>query len=231
MSNIVFRLAIPAMALVGSLSLAAPADAGLTLTISDSLGTTAVTVVGTQPGGPGTDLVASYSGNFGGLSLIVSVGDSNSPSLTDPARVDTTVVVSGGTPTAADVLTITVTDNGVTFPVGSSATLISSAAANAAGNATMTFQGTAAGTSTPLQTIAAGSTTGSVVSSSIGSGLTAPYTMTGTTTLAFAAGVRAFASIDNALAVSAPEPSPMIVWSLVACTVAIPSLRRRWRAA
>src|SRR5262245_38575894 len=161
MKNLI-RMTLAALAAAGSLAPTLPAHAGLVMTISDSLGNTQ-TVVGTQPGGAGTDYVATFSGSMGPLNLIISVGDSNSPSLTDPARLDTSVVVSGGTPSTSDVLTITVTDNGVTVPTGSTMTLTSSAAANPSGNASMTFQGSAAGTSTPLQTIPAGSTSSSVV--------------------------------------------------------------------
>jgi hypothetical protein len=219
---------VAALAAVSSVALDSPAHAGLVMTISDSLGTAPVTVVGTQPGGPGTDYVATFNGSYGPLNLIISVGDSNSPTLSDPARVDTSVLVSGGTPGTTDVLTITVTDNGVTFPVGSTMTIKSSAVANASGNASMTFQGTAAGISTPLQTIPAGSTTGSVVSVSF-PGTTAPYTISATTTLTFAAGVAASANIDNVVEVVAPEPGSIAVWSLVACSVGVPALRRRWR--
>src|SRR5262245_22273558 len=78
------RLTLAAFAAAGILAPAFPAHAGLVMTISDSLGTTPVTVNGTQPGGPGTDYVATYSGSFGPVNLIISVGDSNSPTLTDP---------------------------------------------------------------------------------------------------------------------------------------------------
>jgi hypothetical protein len=222
----ILSMAIAAVAAVGCLALASPARAGLVMTISDNQGTTPITVTGTQPGGPGTDLVASFSGSFGPVSLIVSVGDSNSPTLSDPARLDTTVLVSGGTPGTTDVLTITVTDNGVTFPAGSTMTLRSSAVANASGNASMTFQGTAAGTSTPVQTIPAGSTSGSVVTAQI-SGAGTPYTISGTTTLTFAAGVVASANVDNVVEVAAPEPGSIIIWSIVACSLGVPALRRR----
>jgi len=188
-----------------------------------------VTVVGTQPGGPGTDFVATYSGSFGPVNLIISVGDSNSPTLSDPARIDTSVVVSGGTPATADVVTITVTDNGVTVPTGATAKVTSSAAANASGNASMTFQGSAAQTSTPLQTIPAGSISGSVVSAQIAGGLAAPYTMSATTTLSFAAGIVASANVDNIVEVTAPEPGSIVVWALVAGSVCVPALRRRSR--
>jgi hypothetical protein len=123
-------------------------------------------------------------------------------------------------------VTITVTDNGVTFPTGSTMTMSSSALANASGNASMTFQGTAAGISTPLQTIPAGSISGSVATAQI-SGAGTPYTISGTTTLTFAAGVLAFANVDNMVAVVAPEPGSIIIWSIVACSLGVPALRRR----
>jgi hypothetical protein len=172
--------------------------------------------------------VATYSGSLGPLQVIISAGDSNSPMLTDPTHIDTSVVVSGGTPGTTDVLTIAVTDNGVTVPAGSTINITSSAVANASGNASMTFQGSAAGTSTPLQTIPAGSTSGSVVTAQV-TGVTAPYTMSATTTLTFAAGVTASANIDNMVEVSAPEPGSIIIWSLVGCSLGVPALRRRWR--
>jgi hypothetical protein len=51
MRNIICKV-IAAAAAVSGLALASPAQAGLVMTISDSLGNT-VTVNGTQPGGPG----------------------------------------------------------------------------------------------------------------------------------------------------------------------------------
>src|SRR5262245_59639026 len=222
------RTTLTALAAAVSLAPAFPAHAGLVMTISDNNGNT-VPVTITQPGGPGTDFVGSYAGSLGPLSLMVTIGDSNSPTLTDPARLDTTVVVSGGTPTTTDIVTITVTDNGVTFPAGSTMTLTSSAVSNPSGNASMTFQGSAAGTATPLQTIPAGSTNGSVVSTPI-TGATTPYTMSATTTLTFAAGVVASANVDNIVQVTAPEPGSMIIWTLVACSVCVPAVRRRWRS-
>jgi hypothetical protein len=222
------RMAIAAIAAVGGLALVSPVHAGLVMTISDNQGTTPVTVVGTQPGGPGTDLVASFTGSFGPVTLIVSVGDSNSPTLSDPVHLITSVLVSGGTPTSSDIVTITVTDNGVTAPTGSNLTLKSTAGSNAAGNAPMTFQSTAAGTSTPLQSVPAGSLTGSVVTAPIAGATGSPYTISSVTTLTFAAGVSASASVVNSLEVTAvPEPGSIIVWSLVACSVGVPSLVRR----
>jgi len=222
-----FRVAIAALA-VGGMSLASPVQAGLVMTITDNQGTTPVVVNGTPAGGTGSDLVANFSGTFGGAQIIVSVGDSNSPSLSDPVRLNTSVLVSGGTVPAGDVITVTVTDNGVTFPTGSNLTLKSSAAANAAGNGSMTYQSTAAGTSTPLQTIPAGSTTNSVVTAPISGSVSSPYTIQGVTSLTFAAGGTPSASVVNSLEVTAvPEPGSVIVWSLVACSLGLPGLRRR----
>jgi len=220
--RIFFRVAIAALA-VGAVSVAGPVQAGLVMTISDNQGNT-VTVNGSQPGGPGTDLVANFSGNLGGVTIAVSVGDSNSPSLTDPVRLSTNILVSGGTAPAGDIITVAVTDNGVTFPTGSNLTLTSSAATNPAGNATTTYQSSAAGTSTSVQT------TNGVVSTPIAGTVSSPYTITGTTTLAFAAGTPS-ASVANALEVTAvPEPGSVIVWSLVACSLGLPGLNRRRQA-
>jgi len=227
--RIFFRAATAALA-VGVMSLASPANAGLVMTITDNQGTAPVTVTGTPAGGSGSDLVANFSGTFGGAQMIVSVGDSNSPSLTDPVRLNTTVLVSGGTVPAGDVITVTVTDNGVTFPTGSNLKLTSSAAVNAAGNGSMTYTSTAAGTSTSPQTIPAGSTTGSVVTAPIAGTVSSPYTITGQTTLTFTDGGTPVASVVNSLEVTAvPEPGSIIVWSLVACSLGLPAFQRRRR--
>jgi len=222
------RASIAALAAVGGLSLASPVHAGLVMTISDNQGDT-VSVPVSQPGGPGTDLVGTYVGSLGPLSLVVSVGDSNSPTLTDPVHLNTSVLVSGGTPGSTDVVTVTVTDNGVTFPTGSNLTLKSTAASNAAGNASITYQSTAAGTSTPLQTIPAGSITGNVATATISTGST--YTISAVTTLTFQAGIAASASVVNSLEVTAvPEPGAMMIWSMVVCGVGASGLRRRWQS-
>ncbi len=81
-----------------------------------------------------------------------------------------------------------------------------------------------------LQTVAAGATSGSILTAPISGDTGSPYTISATTTLTFGAGVMASANIANALEVTAPEPASMIVWSLVACSVAVPGLRRHWRA-
>jgi hypothetical protein len=232
-----FRLVAATVVGVAATAGVRPADAALTLTLSEP-GFAPQTFIDTGNTGG-----VSYFGTYGTFSTNFIVGESNklvNPTSVASLQVESLNVVSLGSGGTTSTLTVTLSDNGYTFPgtAGSSDLLESSVGGtftspNAGDGVTFTSSVISPATTTGLQSYTApstvvGTTSFSSVATPVGFIDPSTYSLTNVTKISLSgAGESVNVSGSTTVVAAVPEPTT----ASVAAVAGLALLRRRRRVA